>query len=162
MGCQCTKHNDSESDTAILSYDDVYDGEKNCFGQKHGYGEFLYANGDVYRGCWKYNKMHGAGVYTPLLGEKRDGFFRNGVFIGKHWDKPTVFVEEKLVQSPPPPQTVWDKQLEAERAQRKFEREQRRMKSEQDRAERRKRREEFHRKYPKRTHVKNMARYKDS
>jgi radial spoke head protein 1 len=60
-------NSDDDSDTVIIS---PYDGEKNCLGQKHGYGEFLFPNGDLYRGCWKFNKMHGYGVYIPFYGEK--------------------------------------------------------------------------------------------
>ena len=38
-----------------------------CF--KHGEGTNLYENGDTYKGQWKWNKMHGHGVYTHANGE---------------------------------------------------------------------------------------------
>ena len=38
-----------------------------CF--SHGEGTYLYENGDVYKGEWKWNKKHGHGVYTHVNGE---------------------------------------------------------------------------------------------
>lgn len=40
-----------------------YDGKK-CLGFRHGEGTYFYANGDRYKGEWKWNKKHGHGVYT--------------------------------------------------------------------------------------------------
>jgi radial spoke head protein 1 len=65
--CPCIRQNDLDGETAMVSR---YDGERNCLGQRHGYGVYMFANGDLYEGCWKYNKMHGFGQYTPLSGEK--------------------------------------------------------------------------------------------
>ena len=47
-----------------------YDGEKNCFGQKHGTGQYYYKNGDFYDGQWRWNMKHGYGVYIFSSGKK--------------------------------------------------------------------------------------------
>ena len=45
-----------------------YDGDKFlCY--RHGEGTYHYSNGDRYKGQWKWNKMHGHGVYTHLSGD---------------------------------------------------------------------------------------------
>lgn len=65
--CPCMSYDNLDGETAMVSR---YHGEKNCLGQKHGFGAFMFANGDLYEGCWKFNKMHGSGVYTWASGEK--------------------------------------------------------------------------------------------
>nr|XP_058951386.1 radial spoke head 1 homolog [Pocillopora verrucosa] len=55
-----------------------------CF--KHGEGTNLYENGDIYKGQWKLNQMHGHGVYTHANGEVRvvkQGYFYRNQYIGK-------------------------------------------------------------------------------
>lgn len=64
----CIKGNDFEDDDS--AFIDRYQGEKNCIGQKHGYGSYLFTNGDRYEGCWKCNTMHGYGTYTFNSGKK--------------------------------------------------------------------------------------------
>ena len=45
-----------------------YDGQK-CLCFRHGEGTFLYENGDMYKGEWKWHQKHGHGVYTHKNGE---------------------------------------------------------------------------------------------
>ena len=65
--CLRPQKTDFDGETAMISR---YQGEKNCLGQRHGYGSYLFNNGDLYEGCWKFNKMHGYGVYTFSSGQK--------------------------------------------------------------------------------------------
>ena len=58
--CISVKRKDYED---IVRYDG---GTLLCF--KHGEGTNLYENGDIYKGQWKWNKMHGHGVYTHANG----------------------------------------------------------------------------------------------
>lgn len=56
--------------TQRQDYEDIerYDGGTLlCF--RHGEGTYLYENGDVYKGEWKWNRKHGHGVYTHVNGE---------------------------------------------------------------------------------------------
>lgn len=54
-------------------YEDIankrYDGETLLCCFKHGEGTYLYENGDIYKGEWKWDQKHGHGVYTPKKGE---------------------------------------------------------------------------------------------
>jgi len=52
-----------------------------CF--KHGEGTYLYENGDIYKGEWKWNKKHGHGVYTHVNGEIKRGYFYQNEYIGQ-------------------------------------------------------------------------------
>ncbi|XP_020605753.1 radial spoke head 10 homolog B-like [Orbicella faveolata] len=52
-----------------------------CF--KHGEGTYLYENGDMYKGEWKWNKKHGHGVYTHVNGEIKRGYFYQNEYIGQ-------------------------------------------------------------------------------
>ena len=45
-----------------------YDGQT-CLCFRHGEGTYLYQNGDMYKGQWKWNQKHGHGVYTHKNGE---------------------------------------------------------------------------------------------
>ena len=58
--CISVKRKDYED---IVRYDG---GTLLCF--KHGEGTNLYENGDMYKGQWKWNKMHGHGIYTHANG----------------------------------------------------------------------------------------------
>ena len=49
---------------------DVYDGELNKDGKRHGTGTYTYASGKEYTGEWKEGLMHGKGVYTFAEGER--------------------------------------------------------------------------------------------
>jgi len=42
---------------------DVYEGERNAEGKRHGSGVAKYANGDVFKGEYAEGKRHGKGVY---------------------------------------------------------------------------------------------------
>lgn len=57
--------------------EDIYDGEKNEYGQPHGVGQMKYADGSVYDGEWKFGAWYGSGIYTDKSG---DTYF--GTFIG--------------------------------------------------------------------------------
>jgi len=46
----------------IVSVGRGYRGDLNSNGEMHGYGEFRYANGDIYEGQWKHDKKCGYGV----------------------------------------------------------------------------------------------------
>ena len=50
-----------------------------------GVGEFIYENGDKYKGEWECGERHGYGIYTSESGTKYDGFWeydkKNGIFI---------------------------------------------------------------------------------
>ena len=65
--CLCKSYENIDNDTDMVSR---YDGETNCLGQKHGYGSYMFANGDLYEGWWKFNRMHGFGQFTPSSGKK--------------------------------------------------------------------------------------------
>lgn len=59
-----------------------YDGQS-CLCFKHGEGTYLYENGDMYRGEWRWNKKHGHGLYTHKNGEIKQGFFYRDEYIGR-------------------------------------------------------------------------------
>ena len=68
----CCLSNDGVNDSDIIHH---YIGEKNCWRQKHGYGTFMFSNGDMYEGCWKFDKMDGFGKYIFANGERRVYFY---------------------------------------------------------------------------------------
>lgn len=76
MGCICPKQQDRSTSSGMEDSGDnyvefgKYIGERNCFGQKNGRGQYYYDNGDMYDGAWKRNKKHGYGIYTFLDGRK--------------------------------------------------------------------------------------------
>ena len=49
----------------------------------HGYGEWHYADGTVYKGQWIKGWMHGKGTMYYLNGTRRTGEWQNGDFKGK-------------------------------------------------------------------------------
>ncbi|KAJ3090611.1 hypothetical protein HK102_003202 [Quaeritorhiza haematococci] len=52
-------------------------------GKRHGYGVFIYANGDVYEGSWEDDLKHGEGVYTfHSCGSKKKGSWNKGNLNG--------------------------------------------------------------------------------
>lgn len=70
MGCICPRGNTEESGgTSDYVEFGKYIGERNCFGQRNGKGQYFYDNGDMYDGMWKRNCKHGYGKYTYCSGE---------------------------------------------------------------------------------------------
>lgn len=65
--CSCHNYENLDGSTLVV---DRYIGETNKLGQKHGYGTYMFPNGDMYEGIWSFNKMHGFGVYTKASEEK--------------------------------------------------------------------------------------------
>jgi hypothetical protein len=61
----------------LLKDTDVYEGERNIEGAKHGFGKWIGANGDVYEGQWVDDRKHGHGKYTDADGHKYVGYFKN-------------------------------------------------------------------------------------
>ncbi|KAG2242095.1 hypothetical protein Bca52824_096060 [Brassica carinata] len=51
--------------------------------RKHGHGEKRYANGDFYEGAWRRNLQDGRGRYVWVNGNSYNGEWRNGVINGK-------------------------------------------------------------------------------
>ena len=55
--------------------------------EKHSRGEVKYANGDVYRGQWRYEQKHGRGRYTYCEGSEEgilyDGKWKHNVKHGE-------------------------------------------------------------------------------
>lgn len=49
-------------------------------GQRHGYGQLIYTNGDVYTGEFKHNLFHGKGQYTYSSGKVQKGIWEHGIF----------------------------------------------------------------------------------
>lgn len=47
---------------------------------KHGYGKYVWANGDSYEGMWKNNKMEGPGVFRHVGDIPLEGNFKNNYF----------------------------------------------------------------------------------
>lgn len=95
----------SRSNKEQLSEDDIYTGEKNAKGEKHGTGKMEYENGNVYEGqwvdgvrqgkgkitfankssyegTWSNDKIAGRGIYTYFNGNVYDGQLENGVPAG--------------------------------------------------------------------------------
>ena len=60
---------------------DVFDG---CLsnGLRHGFGVFRFANGDVYIGNWKKDKMDGTGIMSWATSDVFDGCWSNGLIHG--------------------------------------------------------------------------------
>lgn len=58
--------------------DDVYVGDMNEAGKKHGRGRLVYENGDVYYGDWVDNRRHGMGTFIYANGNKYSGMFERG------------------------------------------------------------------------------------
>ena len=45
---------------------------------KHGYGEFFWPDGRVYKGDWKCGKQHGIGLYINAKGIERKAEWKEG------------------------------------------------------------------------------------
>lgn len=77
--------NDSfdESEEIQNENKNVYTGEKNEKGEKHGTGKMEYANGDVYDGQWKGNLRHGNGKITFLNKSRYEGTWSKDQITGK-------------------------------------------------------------------------------
>ena len=79
------------TDAKFENKNDIYEGELNDKGQRHGKGIMRYKNGDVYAGYWKDGKMHGVGKMTFKDGKKYNGVvetsyygeWQNGQMHGK-------------------------------------------------------------------------------
>ncbi|XP_067130472.1 radial spoke head 1 homolog [Centruroides vittatus] len=79
----------TESDEFIFTEEDIekeipfcelknYFGERNDKGERHGFGKAIYPNGDVYEGCYSYNRKHGDGRYIYHNGAEYKGTWRDG------------------------------------------------------------------------------------
>ena len=60
-----------------------YEGEKIAAGQYHGRGVYRYADGNVYEGEWKDDKMHGRGVFRYADGDVYEGEWEDGKMHGR-------------------------------------------------------------------------------
>ena len=49
--------------------------------KKHGYGEFSWTDGRMYKGGWKDGKQHGEGVEITKDGEEKKGEWIDGEWI---------------------------------------------------------------------------------
>ncbi|CAH3039907.1 unnamed protein product [Pocillopora meandrina] len=58
-----------------------YDGDTFlCF--RHGKGTYHYSDGDTYVGQWRWNNLHGHGLYKHKTGEVKQGYFYQNQYIG--------------------------------------------------------------------------------
>ena len=60
----------------------LYHGELNENGKRHGYGKITYFGGDTYQGYWDNDKAHGQGLYSWKIGGKYLGNFIKGCISG--------------------------------------------------------------------------------
>jgi hypothetical protein len=63
---------------------DSYEGQFRK-GLPHGYGTYIWANGDVYEGRWRNGKRHGKGTFTSIQNDvlvKNIGIWKNDEFLG--------------------------------------------------------------------------------
>ena len=66
-----------------ISYDNgYYDGDVNNNNERHGYGTFVWKNGDKYVGEWRNDEMNGRGRYTWNDGGYYEGDFKDNKFNG--------------------------------------------------------------------------------
>ncbi|XP_028395831.1 uncharacterized protein LOC114519849 [Dendronephthya gigantea] len=137
--CPCITNEDDYDQPEVISR---YDGERNVFGQKHGYGEYHFNNGDLYQGCWKSDKMHGSGVYTYSSGKKAEGFFQEGKFIGK---QPQVYDPDDVSPLPDPENIPREEQIRRQRTSEENER--KRIEREERRKRTKERQEKWRNKY---------------
>ena len=68
--------------TAALIPDSGYEGEM-VDGLYHGYGKYIWPNGDIYVGQWNMGRKHGKGKYMLANGSIYDGNYVNDVNEGK-------------------------------------------------------------------------------
>jgi len=62
--------------------ENIYFGELNEAGLRHGYGEITYSNSDVYKGFWANDKPEGRGVYLWKDSGRYEGDFLEGKLHG--------------------------------------------------------------------------------
>lgn len=62
--------------------ENIYFGELNESGLRHGYGEITYSNSDVYKGSWVNDKPEGRGVYVWKDNGRYEGDFLAGKMHG--------------------------------------------------------------------------------
>ena len=72
---------DNKHGKGITTYPDqsVFVGELKK-GIKHGFGKYVWSNGDSYEGSWKNNKMEGAGIFRHVGDIPLEGNFKNNYF----------------------------------------------------------------------------------
>ena len=70
--------------TTVYSNGDVYKGEVDKLGLRHGLGFMYYKNGELYIGKWKNDLANGCAVYTTARGDKYIGMWKNNMFT---WNK---------------------------------------------------------------------------
>lgn len=58
---------------------DMYEGDLNEAGEKHGRGILNYADGDIYEGGFAHGLRHGHGMYYYANGDKFEGTWNNGI-----------------------------------------------------------------------------------
>ena len=59
--------------------------------KRHGYGVYMFSNGDKYEGNWKNGKKHGYGVSTWYSGRKYEGDWQNN---NKHGQNKMFYIVE--------------------------------------------------------------------
>ena len=62
---------------------DMYKGDLNKKGQRHGRGSYIYANGCIYEGQWKNDLSHGQGKCSEANGNVYSGQHKNGQAHGQ-------------------------------------------------------------------------------
>ena len=62
-----------EKNVTKYSNGDQYIGSFNASGNQHGYGVYIWANGEKYEGNWKDGKFDGYGVYFYASGSRYEG-----------------------------------------------------------------------------------------
>ena len=79
------KKEDEIHSPCIITYQngDIYKGEVNSNGEKHGLGELFCINGNVFACRWKNNKSNGSGIYITNIGIYR-GYWEDDYFHGKN------------------------------------------------------------------------------
>jgi len=72
---------------AVFGYmdykDGKYSGAINKEQQRHGNGGFVFDNGDMYSGNWRYDKRYGQGTYTYANRDKYVGEWKDGKMHGQ-------------------------------------------------------------------------------
>ena len=78
-----SKERDVSSDSSSLTVVRSVSGDCGTMPLKHGYGQCLFSNGDLYDGDYHMNVIHGHGTYTYRDGSTYSGEYRNGKYNGK-------------------------------------------------------------------------------
>ena len=66
----------------IRHVSELYEGERDSDGQRHGHGRMTWASGDVYDGQWEHDKQNGVGVIIYADGSCYSGGWNRGVMQG--------------------------------------------------------------------------------